>query len=220
MEFPDERKTGSHEAAELALLRNDLSSVIPTNHRRGAGRASLFRDSRGGCLYMSICFSIAALIRILLNGYNCKFIGFSEEADMDSRRNLGAPEGSSLGLHVEHSGYAGGRHFDRHGRFLRSERQGGAEELDATPLTLPSPQADVEHLSQIAKQLEPSVVNINTESTIKNPHRRRGGQSRPTTMTTVAAGWTISSITSSAVPGGQGGPAAMARSASALWVPA
>jgi serine protease Do len=30
--------------------------------------------------------------------------------------------------------------------------------------------------SQIAKQLEPSVVNINTESTIKNVHRRRGGQ--------------------------------------------
>jgi serine protease Do len=28
--------------------------------------------------------------------------------------------------------------------------------------------------SQIAKQLEPSVVNINTESTIKNVHRRRG----------------------------------------------
>jgi serine protease Do len=28
--------------------------------------------------------------------------------------------------------------------------------------------------AQIAKQLEPSVVNINTESTIKNPHRRRG----------------------------------------------
>jgi serine protease Do len=30
--------------------------------------------------------------------------------------------------------------------------------------------------SQIAKQLEPSVVNINTESTIKNARRRRGGQ--------------------------------------------
>jgi len=28
--------------------------------------------------------------------------------------------------------------------------------------------------SQIAKQMKPSVVNINTESTIKNPHRRRG----------------------------------------------
>ena len=49
---------------------------------------------------------------------------------------------------------------------------------DATPLTVPSPQQLSNQFSQIAKQLEPSVVNINTESTIKNPHRRRapGGQ--------------------------------------------
>jgi serine protease Do len=33
--------------------------------------------------------------------------------------------------------------------------------------------------SQIAKQLGPSVVNINTESTIKTPHRRRGQQQSP-----------------------------------------
>ena len=46
---------------------------------------------------------------------------------------------------------------------------------DATPLTLPSPQQMSNAFSQIAKQLEPSVVNINTESTIKNVHRRRGG---------------------------------------------
>src|SRR5215470_14251127 len=45
---------------------------------------------------------------------------------------------------------------------------------DATPLTVPSPQQLSNQFSQIAKQLEPSVVNINTESTIKNPHRRRG----------------------------------------------
>jgi len=45
---------------------------------------------------------------------------------------------------------------------------------DATPLTLPSPQQMSNTFSQIAKQLEPSVVNINTESTIKNVHRRRG----------------------------------------------
>jgi len=45
---------------------------------------------------------------------------------------------------------------------------------DATPLTIPSPQQLSSQFSQIAKQLEPSVVNINTESTIKNPHRRRG----------------------------------------------
>jgi serine protease Do len=43
-----------------------------------------------------------------------------------------------------------------------------------TPLTLPSPQQMSNAFSQIAKQLEPSVVNINTESTIKNARRRRG----------------------------------------------
>src|ERR1700730_18448146 len=43
-----------------------------------------------------------------------------------------------------------------------------------TPLTLPSPQQMSSAFSQIAKQLEPSVVNINTESTIKNARRRRG----------------------------------------------
>ena len=50
------------------------------------------------------------------------------------------------------------------------------QKSDVTPLTLPSPQQMSNAFSQIAKQLEPSVVNINTESTIKNPHRRRGGQ--------------------------------------------
>jgi len=44
----------------------------------------------------------------------------------------------------------------------------------ATPLTIPSPQQLSNQFSQIAKQLEPSVVNNNTESVIKNPHRRRG----------------------------------------------
>jgi serine protease Do len=43
-----------------------------------------------------------------------------------------------------------------------------------TPLSVPSPQQMSNTFSQIAKQLEPSVVNINTESTIKNVHRRRG----------------------------------------------
>jgi serine protease Do len=46
--------------------------------------------------------------------------------------------------------------------------------VDATPLTIPSPQQLSNQFSQIASKLEPSVVNINTESTIKNPHRRRG----------------------------------------------
>src|SRR5215470_3116059 len=51
----------------------------------------------------------------------------------------------------------------------------GQQKSDATPLTLPSPVQLSNAFSQIAKQLEPSVVNINTESTIKNVHRRRGG---------------------------------------------
>src|SRR5207245_7414754 len=46
---------------------------------------------------------------------------------------------------------------------------------DATPLTVPAPQQLSNQFSNISKQLEPSVVNINTESTVKNPHRRRGG---------------------------------------------
>ncbi|MDR3747673.1 MAG: Do family serine endopeptidase [Acidobacteriota bacterium] len=47
---------------------------------------------------------------------------------------------------------------------------------DATPLTIPNPVQMSNQFSQIARQLEPSVVNINTESTIKNPHggRRMG----------------------------------------------
>jgi len=42
------------------------------------------------------------------------------------------------------------------------------------PLTVPSPTQLSNQFTQIAKQLEPSVVNINTEATIKNPHHRRG----------------------------------------------
>jgi len=47
---------------------------------------------------------------------------------------------------------------------------------DATPLTIPNPVQMSNQFSQIARQLEPSVVNINTESTVKNPHggRRMG----------------------------------------------
>ena len=47
---------------------------------------------------------------------------------------------------------------------------------DATPLTIPSPQQLSNQFSQIAKQMEPSVVNINTESVIKASanNRRRG----------------------------------------------
>ena len=50
---------------------------------------------------------------------------------------------------------------------------------DATPLKVPAPQQLSNAFSQVAKTLEPSVVNINTESTPKaaaNPHVRRRGQ--------------------------------------------
>jgi serine protease Do len=50
----------------------------------------------------------------------------------------------------------------------------GQKSSDATPLTIPSPQQLSSAFSQIAKQLGPSVVNINTETTIKSPKRRRG----------------------------------------------
>src|ERR1700690_4395587 len=55
----------------------------------------------------------------------------------------------------------------------------GQKSSDATPLTVPAPQQLSNAFSQISKQLEPSVVNINTESTIKNPHRRSGRSVRP-----------------------------------------
>ncbi|MDP9161229.1 MAG: Do family serine endopeptidase [Acidobacteriota bacterium] len=53
--------------------------------------------------------------------------------------------------------------------------QEGRKSSDATPLSVPSPQQLSNQFSQISKQLEPSVVNINTESTIKASPRRRGG---------------------------------------------
>src|SRR5437660_10701373 len=54
----------------------------------------------------------------------------------------------------------------------------GQRSSDATPLSVPAPQQLSNAFAQIAKQLGPSVVNINTESTIKTPRgRRRGGQS-------------------------------------------
>lgn len=43
---------------------------------------------------------------------------------------------------------------------------------DATPLQVPAPQQLSNQFSKIAKELEPTVVNINTESTVKNPHRQ------------------------------------------------
>lgn len=49
---------------------------------------------------------------------------------------------------------------------------------DATPLKVPAPQQLSTAFSKLSQQLEPSVVNINTESTVK-PTRRRGGRVRP-----------------------------------------
>ena len=51
-------------------------------------------------------------------------------------------------------------------------KEKGVSSTDATPLQVPSPQQLSSQFSQIARQLEPTVVNINTESTIKNPHSR------------------------------------------------
>ncbi|HUK25906.1 MAG TPA: Do family serine endopeptidase [Terriglobales bacterium] len=48
-----------------------------------------------------------------------------------------------------------------------------ARKSDASPLSVPPIQKMSNQFAQISKQLEPSVVNINTESTIKNPHARR-----------------------------------------------
>jgi serine protease Do len=51
---------------------------------------------------------------------------------------------------------------------------------DATPLQIPEPKQLSNQFSQIAKQIEPSVVNINTESTLKHPSvRGRRGQQQP-----------------------------------------
>src|SRR4051812_39938950 len=53
---------------------------------------------------------------------------------------------------------------------------------DASPLQMPAPQQLSTVFSQVAKQIEPAVVNINTESVIKNPHgnlRRRTPQQSP-----------------------------------------
>ena len=45
---------------------------------------------------------------------------------------------------------------------------------DATPLSVPAPRQLSNQFSQIAKTIEPAVVNINTESTIRPARRPRG----------------------------------------------
>jgi len=59
-------------------------------------------------------------------------------------------------------------------------KEASASSADAAPLSVPAPQQLSSAFSQIAKQMEPAVVNINTESTIKaNPQgRRRRGAPR------------------------------------------
>ncbi|PYX41431.1 MAG: peptidase S1, partial [Acidobacteria bacterium] len=55
----------------------------------------------------------------------------------------------------------------------------GQKTSDASQLSVPAPQQLSNTFSQIAKQLEPAVVNINTESTIKNPHKQQRRGVRP-----------------------------------------
>src|SRR5437899_7056793 len=50
---------------------------------------------------------------------------------------------------------------------------------EATPLSMPAPRQLSNQFSQIAKAVEPAVVNINTESTVKPTMRRRGGGQNP-----------------------------------------
>src|ERR1043166_6517518 len=57
---------------------------------------------------------------------------------------------------------------------VRGQESKKVSTSDATPLTIPSPQQLSNEFSKIAAKMEPSVVNINTESTIKAPRRRRG----------------------------------------------
>ncbi len=54
--------------------------------------------------------------------------------------------------------------------------QAQSQKGEATPLTMPPAKENSNQFTQIVKALEPAVVNINTESTIKNVHRRQGGQ--------------------------------------------
>src|SRR5215468_1475091 len=59
---------------------------------------------------------------------------------------------------------------------VRGQEKKSAE---ASPLSLPAPRQLSNQFAQISKAIEPAVVNINTESTIKPSVRRRGGQNPP-----------------------------------------
>jgi serine protease Do len=63
---------------------------------------------------------------------------------------------------------------------VKAAQQKSVSSSDATPLSVPEPRQLSNQFAQIAKTLEPSVVNINTESVAENPRRRMrrspGGQ--------------------------------------------
>jgi serine protease Do len=84
----------------------------------------------------------------------------------------------------------------------------GQKGSDATPLSVPAPQQLSNTFSQIAKQLGPCVVNINTESTIKTPHRRRGEQNPDDDDNGGGGGGGMDDFFNHFFggPGGQGGP--------------
>ncbi len=58
---------------------------------------------------------------------------------------------------------------------VKGKEQKSSSTDTATPLTVPPPQQLSSAFAKIAHDLEPSVVNINTESTVKPPTRRRRG---------------------------------------------
>jgi serine protease Do len=108
------------------------------------------------------------------------------------------------------------------GTVISSEVKGkeGQKSSDASPLSVPAPQQLSNTFSQIAKQLGPCVVNINTESTIKTPRRRRGEQN-PDDDDNGGGGGGMDDFFNHFFggPGGQGGQGgATARFASARWV--
>ena len=99
----------------------------------------------------------------------------------------------------------------------------GQKSSDATPLSVPAPQQLSNAFSQIAKQLGPSVVNINTESTIKTQRRRRGEQSPDDEENGGNGGMDDFFNHFFGGPGGQGGrvvKGVTARFASVRWVQA
>src|SRR5215472_8394752 len=84
----------------------------------------------------------------------------------------------------------------------------GQKSTEGSLLSVPSPQQMSTAFSQISKQLEPTVVNINTESTVKNPHRRRGARPGPGEDDNGGGGSPFDDFFDRFFggPGGQGGP--------------